>query len=140
LIELAPGISGSSAEAQEAIQADLKRVQSEIDRTEVAIAELSSDPELTPNAREQLQAQHDQLASLLAVRASLQSVAITYAQTVLTILALAAPPTDQSSPKVVLATALGGFAGLTVGFGIALLPAYFRPPPPGAPSWPGSRQ
>jgi polysaccharide biosynthesis transport protein len=128
LVELAPDISGSSAEAQQAIQADLTRVQAEIDRTESSIAELSAKPELTPEERLLLQAQHDQLASLLAVRASLQSVAISYAQTVLTTLALATPPTEPISPRVVLATVIGGLAGLAIGFALALVVAYSRLP------------
>jgi capsular polysaccharide biosynthesis protein len=124
LVELAPGITGSSAEAQQAIQSDLARVQAEIDRTESRIAELSALPELTPDDRIQLQTQHDQLASLLAVRASLQSVAISYSETVLTTLALATPPLEPISPRVALATVVGGLGGLAIGFALALIVAY----------------
>lgn len=42
VVELVPAVTGSSAEAQETIQADLGRVQTEIDRTESAIEELTA--------------------------------------------------------------------------------------------------
>jgi capsular polysaccharide biosynthesis protein len=138
LVQLAPGITGSSAEAQQAIQADLARVQNEIDRTEEAIAELSANPAPTPGDRQQLQAQHDQLASLLAVRASLQSVAITYSENVLTILALAPTPIEPVSPRIALATAIGGVAGLLIGLGAVYFAAYLRLPATRDPQWPGS--
>jgi capsular polysaccharide biosynthesis protein len=136
LVELAPGISGSSAEAQQAIQDDLARVQNEIDVTEDAIAALAATPDLTPIQRQQLQAQHDQLASLLAVRASLQSVAISYSENVLTVLALAATPTEPVSPRVTLATAVGGVVGLIVGLSIIYLRGYLRMTAKPEPSWP----
>lgn len=139
LVQMAPGISGSSAEAQQAIQDDLATVQDEIERAEATISELSAKPELTPDERVQLESQHAQFASLLSLRASLQSTVISYSQTVVTILAPAVPPTDPSSPKVVLASVVGGLAGLTIGLGIVLLPAYVRSQDPRKPLTPGTR-
>ncbi|HEX5590136.1 MAG TPA: hypothetical protein VFX65_07605 [Candidatus Limnocylindrales bacterium] len=126
LVELAPEISGSSAAAQQALQDDLATVQREITRTEAAIGVLAAQPELTPEDRALLAAHHSQLASLLTLRVSLQNAVLSYAQTVVTVLAPAAPPTQPSSPKVVLATIAGGFAGLVIGLGLVLIPPFVR--------------
>ena len=128
LVQLAPGISGWSVEAQQAIQADLARVQREIDRTESAIADLSAKPYLALDDAQTLRAEHDELASLLAVRANLQSVAISFSDSVLTILALAVPPTEPHSPKVALASVVGGLAGLAIGIGVLVFLATQVPP------------
>lgn len=136
LVQLAPTIAGSSAEAQQAIQSDLARVQVEIARTEAAITELSNKTDQTASDRLQLVTQHDLLASLLGVRASLQTAAISYSETVLTVLALATPPAEPSSPKIALASSLGGLAGLVIGIGAVLLVAYMRAPEMRVPQWP----
>lgn len=123
LIDLAPDISGSSAEALEDIQRDLARVQDEIDRIEGAIAALTEKAELTAEELALLRASREQLASLLGVRASLQSVAIAYSESVLSMLGPATPPERPSSPNPMLSTAVGGLVGLAIGLVAVLFPA-----------------
>lgn len=126
LIELAPGISGSSAAARQAIQDDLATVRREITRTETAIGTLSAQPLLTPEERALLESRHAQLASLLTLSVGLQNAVITYSQSVVTILAPAVAATDPSSPNMALATIGGAVVGLAIGLGVVLLPAFAR--------------
>lgn len=130
LVVRAPDISGSSERMPQAIRDDLKTVQREIDRTEAIIDDLSSLPNAAAGVAARLEVQHAQLASLLAVRMSLQTAAISYAQSAVTVLDPAVPPIRPASPSLPLVAITGGLAGLTFGLGLVLVPVYLHGPGP----------
>jgi uncharacterized protein involved in exopolysaccharide biosynthesis len=129
LLQLAPDITGSSAQTRDTIQANLAAVQAEIDQTDAAAAALSSKTPLTAIDTQRLQALRDQIASLLSVRSSLLNLSISYSQTLLTLVAPAVPPRNPSSPTAALAALIGGLGGLAIGIGIVLVEGYARNPP-----------
>lgn len=128
LVERAPEITGTSAADGAAIQADLARVQADIERVDAAAKELTAKTFLTPSEEVQLQSLRAQLATLLSVRTSLLNVAITYSQSIVTVLSPGVAPTEPSSPRITLNAALGGIAGLVLGIGAVLGVAYLRGP------------
>lgn len=128
LVQLAPEVTGSSSQARDTIQADLARVQRQIEETDAAATALSGKTPLTASDAQALQALRDQLASLLSLRSSLLNLSISYSESLLTVLAPAVPPTNPASPSVTLATLLGALVGLAIGIGIVLLEGYIRSP------------
>jgi capsular polysaccharide biosynthesis protein len=122
LVQLAPTVSGSSSQAQRAIQLDLATVESLITSTETAVSATGETP--TAAQRVELEALQSQLATLLSVRSSLLGLQITYSQGVVTILEPAAVPTDPVSPTPLLAAAIAGLAGMALGIGAVVALGY----------------
>jgi uncharacterized protein involved in exopolysaccharide biosynthesis len=128
LVRMAPSINGSSTDAQRSIQADLVTAQTEIARTEAAIAQASGITGQTPAQDAHLLTLQSQLATLLGIRSSLLTLQVSYSATVPTVIGSAEVPTKASSPEPPLAGAIGGLFGLTLGIGIGLLVTYMRRP------------
>jgi capsular polysaccharide biosynthesis protein len=115
LLTLAPTISGSSEDRLASIQADLARVQGEIQNTETTISQISQLRSPTAADSQRLQQQHDQLVSLLSIRSNLLVISVSYSQSVLTLLAPAPTPVTPSSPSVLIAALIGAIVGLALG-------------------------
>ena len=126
LVRMAPTITGSSPDAQASIQADLATLQGLITQTEEEEAALSTETDLTPAQREQLEALQSQLTVLLSVRSSLLASAVTYSETVLTVLAPAQPSAEPTAPQPIFASAAAGLLGFATGVGVTVLVAFVR--------------
>ena len=129
MVELAPDVTGTSADDLRGMQDALATVEREIARVSAAIEGLAGRADLTPAEAASLEAYRTQLISLLSLRVSLQDTLTAYTGSVVRVLASAVPPSRASAPSITLATLSGGLAGLVIGLAVAVLPYLTRPGP-----------
>ena len=121
LVNSSPAVTGHDSEVQRSVDHDLQATQQQIQDTETETQRLSGLQARTAEQQTQLQSLQAQLVQLRQTYATLLGFSSSGGSNLLTVVDPALPPSEPSSPRVLLNTLLAALTGLLLAIGVAFL-------------------
>lgn len=121
MIAASSSITGRDSQIQQFIDQDLAATASQIRDTESQIQDLASLPSRTTAQSQQLDALQGRLVSLRQTYATMLGYSSSGGANLLTVVDPASPPTEPSSPRVLLNTLIAALIGLLLAIGLVFL-------------------
>ena len=124
MIAASPAITGVNGDVQQFIDGDLIAIQSQIRDTQDEIQRLTNLPSRSAAEEQRLETLQSRIVSLRETYATIIGSSSSGGANLLTIVDPAAPPTEPSSPRLLLNTAIAGLIGLLLALALVYLLAY----------------